>query len=255
VFGAHRRSMSASNAVPGARSALPRPLRLLLLAVLALALIAAAAAGWLSRQDGGQPAAVAPAAGSGDTLAVIYSGDGGWAAIDRGMTEGLVRAGVPVVGYSSLRYFAHGRTAQEAADDLATVLRRYMALWGRRRIVLIGYSFGADALPVIMPRLPADLRARVRLLALVGLQPHGELKVHPGSWLNRAGPDAYAVAPAVAALRGPAMVCIYGSREPHSVCPTLSPALIRRVELKGGHHFDRDYRAISRAILRAMWRT
>ena len=28
-------------------------------------------------------------------------------------------------------------------------------------------------------------------------------------------------------------------------------ALIRRVELRGGHHFDRDYGAISRAILQA----
>jgi type IV secretory pathway VirJ component len=168
------------------------------------------------------------------------------------MTDGLVRGGVPVVGYSSLRYFAPGRTPQGAADDLAAALRTYMALWGKRRVVLVGYSFGADALPVIVPRLPADLRARVRLLALVGLEPQGELKVNPGSWLNRAGPDAYATAPAVAALRGAPMVCIYGSREVHSVCPTLSPALIRRVELKGGHHFDRDYSAISGAILRAM---
>lgn len=228
-----------------------RPLRLLLLSGLVLALVAAGVAGWLSRQDDRQPAAVTPAVGSGDTLAVIYSGDGGWAAIDRGMTDGLVRAGVPVVGYSSLRYFGPGRTAQGAANDLAAVLRRYMAQWGKRRVLLVGYSFGADALPAIMPRLPADLRARVRLLALVGLEPRGELKVHPGSWLNRAGPDAYATVPAVAALRGVPMVCIYGSREARSVCPGLPPTLIRRVELRGGHHFDRDYGAISRAILRA----
>jgi type IV secretory pathway VirJ component len=244
--------MSASLAVPGARPAMARPLRLLLLGALALALIAAAAAGWFSRQDDRRPAAALRAAGSGDTLAVIYSGDGGWAAIDRGMADGLVRAGVPVVGYSSLRYFAPGRTAQGAADDLAAALRRYMTLWGKRRVVLIGYSFGADALPVIAPHLPADLRARIRLLALVGLEPQGELKVHPGSWLNRAGAGAYATAPAVAALRGAPMVCIYGSREVRSVCPTLSPALIRRVELRGGHHFDRDYGAISGAILKAI---
>jgi type IV secretory pathway VirJ component len=240
---------------PAKRSLGRLPLRLLLLSVLALALAAALAAGWLSRQDDRQPAAAVAAAGLGDTLAVIYSGDGGWAAIDRGMTDGLVRAGVPVVGYSSLRYFAPGRTAQGAADDLAVALRQYMTRWGKRRVVLIGYSFGADALPVIAPRLPADLRARVRLMALVGLEPQGELKVHPGSWLNRAGPDAYATAPAVAALKGAPMVCIYGSREAHSVCPTLPPALIRRVELKGGHHFDRDYGAISGAILQALPRT
>lgn len=244
--------MSASFAARPRPVRPPLPLRLLLLSLLALALAAAAVGGWLWRQDDRAPAAVIPAAGSGDTLAVIYSGDGGWAAIDRGMTDGLVRAGLPVVGFNSLRYFGPGRTARAAADDLATVLRQYMARWGKRRVLLIGYSFGADALPVIAPRLPADLRARIRLLALVGLEAKGELTAHPGSWLGRAGPGAYATAQAVAALAGTPMVCIYGSREAHSVCPTFAPALIQRVELKGGHHFDRDYGAISGAILKAL---
>jgi type IV secretory pathway VirJ component len=48
------------------------------------------------------------------------------------------------------------------------------------------------------------------------------------------------------------MVCVYGSREIHSICPGLPPGLIRRVQLRGGHHFDRDYGAISRAILQAL---
>ncbi|TAJ72231.1 MAG: virulence factor [Phenylobacterium sp.] len=241
-------SVVTLRAPPGRRT----PLRLLLALVAALALAAAASGGWLWRQDDRLPAAVTPAAGGGDTLAVIYSGDGGWAAIDRGLTDGLVRAGTPVVGYSSLRYFRTARTPQDAAADLAASLRRYMAAWGKRRVILVGYSFGADALPKIVPFLPADLRARVRLVALVGLEPRGELQVHPGSWLNMAGRDAYAVAPAVAALRGAPMVCIYGSRETRSICPGLPPALIRRVELRGGHHFDRDYAAISRAILQAL---
>jgi type IV secretory pathway VirJ component len=48
------------------------------------------------------------------------------------------------------------------ADDLADQLRRHEARWGRRKIVLVGYSFGADALPAIVPRLPADLRGQIR---------------------------------------------------------------------------------------------
>jgi len=244
--------MSASHAISRTRGAAPLPMRLMLAIAIAAAALAAGYGGWLSRQGEGEPVAVAPATGAGDTLAVIYSGDGGWAAIDRGMTDGLVRAGVPVVGFSSLRYFARERTAQGAADDLAAALRRYMAVWGKRRVVLIGYSFGADALPVIVPRLPADLRQRVRLVALVGLERQGELRVGPESWLNRSGPSAFPVAPAVEALRGQPMLCVYGAREAHSACPALPAGLIHRVELPGGHHFDRDYRAISRTILGAL---
>ena len=243
--------MSLFIAAPTTTPAARLPLRLMLVIALILALIGAASAGWLSRKPDSLPAAVIPTAGAGDTLAVIYSGDGGWAAIDRGLSNGLVRAGTPVIGYSSLRYFSTPRTPEGAADDLAVTLRHYMTAWGKRRVVLVGYSFGADALPLIVPHLPADVRAHVGLVALVGLEPRGELRIHPGSWLNLAGSDSYAVPPVVAALRGQPMVCIYGSREAHSVCPAFSPAVIRRVELKGGHHFDRDYGAISRAILQA----
>ena len=44
-----------------------------------------------------------------------------------------------------------------------------MAAWHKRQIVLVGFSFGADALPAIVPRLPPDLRHHIRLVGLVGL--------------------------------------------------------------------------------------
>lgn len=220
--------------------------------VLAAAILALATAGWLSRPPRPEPSAWVAAAGAGDTLAVVYSGDGGWAPIDRGLAAGLARAGAPVIGYNSLRYFATARTPEGAAADLAATLRHALAVWRKRQVVLVGYSFGADALPVIVPHLPADLRARVRLLALIGLQPRGELHFRPIGWLRPAPPSAYAVAPAVAALRGAPMVCIYGTGERRALCPTLPASLIRRVALPGGHHFGGDYGAVSRAILQAL---
>src|SRR5262245_32813793 len=96
------------------------------------------------------PLTTVPAAGGGDTLAVFYSGDGGWAAADKGMAEALVRAGIPVVGVNSFNYFLVRRTPEGAAADLTLVLRHYLAAWGKSRIVLGGYSFGAGALPLIV---------------------------------------------------------------------------------------------------------
>ena len=46
-----------------------------------------------------------PVSGRGDTLSVFYSGDGGWAAVDQGMTDAFVHAGIPVVGVNSPTYF------------------------------------------------------------------------------------------------------------------------------------------------------
>ena len=192
-----------------------------------------------------------PATAPGDALAVIYSGDGGWGPLDRGVAKALAENGAPVLGVNSLRYFLTRRSPQAAADDLAGELRRHQALWGRQKVVLIGYSFGADALPAIVPQLPADLRAQIKGVVLIGTGPNGDLAFHPASWLNRPTADSYAVAPAVEALKGLPMTCIYGDKERDDICSSLPAATIRQVKLSGGHHFDGDYAALGQAVVRA----
>ena len=196
----------------------------------------------------------APTTAPGDALAVLYSGDGGWGALDRGIAKTLAENGTPVLGVNSLRYFMTQRSPQEAADDLADQLRRHQAQWGRQKIVLIGYSFGADALPAIVPDLPADLRAQIKDLVLIGTGPSGDLKFHPASWLNKATADSFAVAPAVEALKGLPMTCIYGDKERDDICAQLPAATIRQVKLSGGHHFDGDYAVLGQAVLSAATR-
>lgn len=188
---------------------------------------------------------------SGDTLAVLYSGDGGWRAIDQKVARHLADNGVPTVGVDSLNYFHVRRSPQTAAADLATALRRYEQQWGRSKVVLIGYSFGADALPAIIPYLPADLRAHIDRLVLIGTGPMGDLQFHPVSWLDMAAADAFPVAPAIAALQGLKITCVYGDKEKHDICPTLPDALVAKVRLPGDHHFDRDYAALGAAVLNA----
>jgi type IV secretory pathway VirJ component len=198
------------------------------------------------------PLTVVPAPGASDTLTVFYSGDGGWAAADQGMVSGLIRAGIPVVGVNSLRYFIARKTPQGAAGDLALVLRHYMAAWGKDRIVLAGYSFGAGALPLIVPQLPADLRARIRLVALVDPEKAAELQFWPGDWLNMTAADAPPIGPALVSLKGLPLVCIYGAAEPGAACASLPAGLGRAVQVPGGHHYDGNYAPVGAAILAAL---
>ncbi|KQY26529.1 virulence factor [Caulobacter sp. Root487D2Y] len=193
-----------------------------------------------------------PAAAPGDAMAVLYSGDGGWGPLDRGVARVLANDGIPVLGVNSLRYFLVKRPPRTVADDLADQLRRHQAKWGRRKIVLVGYSFGADALPALVPLLPPDLRGQIQRIVLIGAGPHGDLAFHPASWLNRASADSFPVAPAVEALKGLPMTCIYGDRERLDICPSLPASTIRQVRLHGGHHFDGDYAGLGAAVLKAV---
>jgi type IV secretory pathway VirJ component len=199
----------------------------------------------------GLPITASPAAHPGDTLVILYSGDGGWAAIDRGLAATFNARGYGVVGLDSRAYFRTPRSAQGAAADLAAMVDHYEAAWGAHRVILVGYSFGADALPAIVLALPAATREQLRLLALVSVLSEGELRFHPSDWFDVPGSDSYPTQPAIAALQGLRKVCIYGAADRREACHGFAPGVIRQVRLPGDHHFNKAYGVVARAILSA----
>ena len=95
------------------------------------------------------PVHALPAAGGDSLLAVILTGDGNWAEIDRVIAAQLVQRGVAVVGLESRSYLNHGgpKSPEVIGRDLERLLRHYMALWNRSRVIVIGYSRGAELAP------------------------------------------------------------------------------------------------------------
>jgi type IV secretory pathway VirJ component len=198
---------------------------------------------------------LAPTGPPGAALAVILSGDGGWASLDREVGGALAARGIPVIGLDSLQYFWTRRTPDESATALERILRYATAIWPGREFVLVGYSRGADVLPFMTSRLPADLRARVALVALLGPALTTEFEFHISDWLSAdARPDALPTAPEVEKLRGLRVLCVYGRDEGESLCRNLDPALAMRDERPGDHHFDGDYDAIGARIARELAR-
>lgn len=191
-----------------------------------------------------------PSAGAGERFAVLLSGDGGWAGIDKGIAEALVQRGVPVAGFDSLRYFWRPRTPEGLAGDLDRVIRYYAARWKRKEVILIGYSQGADVLPFAFNRLPARTRASVRLTALLGLGQKASFEFHVSNWIGPSGDKP--IAPEAAKLVAVRTLCLYGQDERDSLCPQLAPAHVQAVPLAGGHHFGGEYGALAGRILDAV---
>ena len=188
--------------------------------------------------------------GEGDTLAVVVSGDGGWASLDREVGQVLAARGIPVVGLDSLRYFWTRRTPEEASQALARILAHYLREWKRKKAILVGYSRGADVVPFLANRLPEDLLAQLRLIALLGPGLQVDFEFHLSDWLEDATrPTSRPVLPEVEKLRGRGILCVYGQQEPASLCPRLAPGLAVLDPRPGAHHFGGDYEAIARRIL------
>lgn len=190
-----------------------------------------------------------PAAPHTDKMAVLYSGDGGWVGLDKDVAAQLAKAGVPVVGIDSLSYFWSARNPAGAAVDLDAVIRGYSSHWRRPKVMLVGYSFGADVLPHIYAHLPQQTREKVSSMALMGLSPNADFQFHLSSWLNMETNDDYPTIPAIARLRGLPMLCVRGQAETDSACPAIPKGVAQVVTVPGGHHFDRNAPLLARLIL------
>jgi len=196
------------------------------------------------------PATGVPTGTLAGTLAVVLSGDGGWASIDRDIGEQLAARGIGVVGLNSLRYFWTRRTPDGAGADLTRILRYYTTAWHARRVLLLGYSRGADVLPFMASRLPPDVRARVALVGLLGPSTSVDFQFHLSDWIGNAGrAGALPVRPEVEKLRGMTILCVFGKDESDSLCPQLESGLATLMPQSGGHHFGGDYDAIVARIL------
>jgi type IV secretory pathway VirJ component len=183
-------------------------------------------------------------------MAVVVSGDGGWAGLDKEVAGALSTKGIPVVGVNSLQYFWSARTPEGIAKDLDRILRHYMATWNRQEVMLIGYSLGADVLPFAASRLPADLLGRVKVIALLGPSTKAAFEFHVTDWLG-GGSEGQPVLPEVKKLGGrPPVLCLHGSKESDSLCPSLTAAQGKSVVLPGAHHFGGDYEAVANLILK-----
>jgi type IV secretory pathway VirJ component len=208
----------------------------------------------------------APAA-TDDVLAIIFSGDGGWADLDKQLGDAFVANGLPVLGVSTFRYYWRARTADESAAQLDALISRYLATWNKRRVWLIGFSFGADVLPSIVAKLSPRNRAAIAQLVLLSpsrdlnfeieledyMASQGWLKEHLKSLLQWINPSPhYPALPPLQALQGqPPVECYYGDDERDvSLCAAAGvPTWLQVHAKRGGHHFDGGYLSLAKQLI------
>ena len=195
------------------------------------------------------PLVEVPAAGNGDTFAVLLSGDGGWAGLDKDVAAALAAKGVPVAGLDSLRYFWVARTPQGLANDLDRVLRYYAARWKKSRALLIGYSQGADVLPFAINRLPGTSKPLVAQTVLMGPGKTASFEFQLANWVG-GGRGGEPILPELATFAAATTLCLYGADEgDDSLCPEIPKAYVRSEVLPGGHHFGGAYDKLAELIL------
>lgn len=184
------------------------------------------------------------------TMAILLTGDGGWAEIDKELAKILSAQGIPTVGFDSLSYFWKARTPLTTSQDIERVVTQYSEKWNKKQVILIGYSFGADVLPFIANNLSAETQQKISLIALLGMGKTAAFEFRLSSWMNAdKNPDRLPISPEIEKMKWARSICIYGIADTAANCLPAATHGVKAISMSGDHHFDEKYEELVQHIL------
>ena len=243
------------------RSARPTTMRLRLATALLLLLVMATACARVSRAQSlstmrsGDLALtfVDPQGTPAKVTAVLLSGDGGWAELIKTLADGLAARGIAVVGVNSRTWLSSPKTPDATTAAVVRAIEASRERTPGHKLLIVGYSRGADMAPFVANRLPLPLRAQLAGVAMLGLATTASFEFH---WTDlvkdTSRPTDLAIKPELERLRGTPMVCVFGSDEKSSGCREVPDGLLRKDERSGGHHFDGDLSALVQDVMQLL---
>ena len=179
--------------------------------------------------------------GSDGPVALFFSGDGGWYSFEEKISEKLSEMGISTLGIDSKKYFWKRKTPGEAASDMTELINHYSMEWGKNRIILIGYSLGAEIVPFIVNRLPEELRSRVFSSILLSPGISTDFEIHVSNMLGMGNKqNTYDVPGEIRKMQPVRTLIIYGSGEKSEVPALLEGSGVMIRMIPGDHHYKFD---------------
>lgn len=204
-------------------------------------------------------AVYAPASPSERPLILLLSGEGGWRAFDDKLARWMAEAGYRVGGFDAMKYFWK---AQDDRAALAVDVRRLVDAFAKdagrppgSKVVLVGFSFGADLAPWIAGAGGWD--GRIAGLVMLGPDATGSLEFRLSEMLGFEQHDhVFDVGHALGSCASIPKVFVHGGADRGSSAPALhaaAPDPKRLLTVDGAdHHFSGKDAALREALLTAL---
>jgi type IV secretory pathway VirJ component len=177
---------------------------------------------------------------------ILLSGNGGWRDLDKALTAYLNSKNVSVLGLNTKQYLLSEKRPEQIAFDLQTLMERYDIKWNQDKVVLIGYSMGAEILPFAVNRMNERYIKKIQNIILIGPWQKATFKVKLADYLyeTNEGEEIY---PELLKMKHINTYVVCDDNE-YALCLKPIDGIVDHDELPGGHHFGGDYNALSKLV-------
>jgi len=188
--------------------------------------------------------------GSLDVLAVYITGDGGWNNFNQQIVQLLVKQGYGVVALNSRKYFWNEKSPEIFAHDAEHLAQYYMKEWNKTSVIFVGYSFGADVTSFLPNRVSAELRQKIKKIALISPSASSDFVIRLSDLVSESENvnRKYKVGPEIDQIILP-VVCTFGNDEDKVLKNTLIISKnITINKLPGDHRYNYDFPLLLKTI-------
>jgi type IV secretory pathway VirJ component len=188
--------------------------------------------------------------GNSDFYVIFLTGNGGWRDLAQSVTNYLNSKNVSVVAINAKKYFWSEKEPAQIACDLEAIIDRFTSKWGQTKVVLLGYSMGAEVLPFAVNCMEEKYRNTLSDIILIGPWQKATFKVNLLDYVMEVnkGSDIYSELLKMKTK----MVYVICDDNDISICHKDVDGLIDHDLLGGGHHFGGDYGSLSKLVGRRL---
>jgi type IV secretory pathway VirJ component len=177
---------------------------------------------------------------------ILLSGNGGWRDLDKSLTAYLNSKNVSVLGLNTKQYLLSEKKPEQIAFDLETLMDRYDIKWKCDKVVLIGYSMGAEILPFAVNRMDERYTKKIQNIVLIGPWQKATFKVKLADYLYEVN-EGEEIYPELLKVKHINTYIVCDDNE-YALCLKPIDGIVDHDELPGGHHFGGDYDSLSKLI-------
>lgn len=183
---------------------------------------------------------------------VIYyiSGDGGFNTFSKTFAQEIHHFGYDVFALNTKKYFWKKKTPLQASRDSENYLKQIIKNRKNKKIIIVGYSYGADVAPFIYNRFDPDFKKNIQKLIIIGPSKVNDFEIHLQEYVTGSMQYGYSVTNEINHLKNVPFTLIVSDFE-YKYFPNTEITLkdYQFVHLPGNHHFSGNTKMLAKSVV------
>ena len=187
-----------------------------------------------------------------DKPVIFYiSGDAGFNTFSKTFAQELHRYGYDVFALNTKKYFWEKKTPLKASQDSENFLKQITRNRINKKIIIVGYSYGADVVPFIYSRFDADFQKNIQQLIIIGPSKVNDFEIHLEEYITGNQQYGFSVIHEINQLQHVPFTLVVSDFE-NKYFPRKEITLknYQFLHLAGDHHFSGNTKMLADSIVK-----